>query len=169
VAYFFRQQHHKPFVSGALMAPIGEAFVKQVGEFAKAHGIPVVLFEKRQRKDDVAKEHLARFPGREGVLFIGKAQEKTSVFRTQRRRDATTGMAYPWLYRSTAMVNQVYFYCVDEDFGPFFLKYSTYFPRSFFRACTPASCARASRISCRQPRRVTTLSGLISSGWRPQS
>jgi hypothetical protein len=34
VAYFFRQQHHKPFVSGALMAPIGEAFVKQVGEFA---------------------------------------------------------------------------------------------------------------------------------------
>src|SRR5712675_2277546 len=26
------------------------------------------------------------------------------------------------------MVNQYYFYCVDEDFGPFFLKFSTYFP-----------------------------------------
>src|SRR5271157_6079881 len=26
------------------------------------------------------------------------------------------------------MVNQYYFYAVDEDFGPFFLKYSSYFP-----------------------------------------
>jgi hypothetical protein len=26
------------------------------------------------------------------------------------------------------MVNQFYFYCVDADFGPFFLKFSTYFP-----------------------------------------
>jgi hypothetical protein len=26
------------------------------------------------------------------------------------------------------MVNQLYFYCIDEDFGPFFLKFSTYFP-----------------------------------------
>jgi hypothetical protein len=25
-------------------------------------------------------------------------------------------------------VNQFYFYCLDEDFGPFFLKFSTYFP-----------------------------------------
>ena len=26
------------------------------------------------------------------------------------------------------MVNQYYFYCVDEDFGPFFLKFCSYFP-----------------------------------------
>lgn len=26
------------------------------------------------------------------------------------------------------MVNHLYFYCVDEDFGPFFLKFCTYFP-----------------------------------------
>ena len=26
------------------------------------------------------------------------------------------------------MVNHVYFYCIDEDFGPFFLKFSSYFP-----------------------------------------
>jgi hypothetical protein len=26
------------------------------------------------------------------------------------------------------MVNQYYFYCVDADFGPFFLKFSSYFP-----------------------------------------
>jgi hypothetical protein len=35
-------------------------------------------------------------------LFIGKAQEKTSVFRTERRRNEQTGATCPWLVRSTA-------------------------------------------------------------------
>ena len=30
--------------------------------------------------------------------------------------------------RSTAFINYFYFYCLDEDFGPFFIKFSTYFP-----------------------------------------
>jgi hypothetical protein len=55
-------------------------------------------------------------------VFIGRAQEKMPVFRTERRRSEATGVTYPWLVRSTAMVNQFYIYCVDRDFGPFFLK-----------------------------------------------
>ena len=34
----------------------------------------------------------------------------------------------PWLVDSTAMVNHFYFYVVDDDFGPFFLKFCSYFP-----------------------------------------
>ena len=30
--------------------------------------------------------------------------------------------------KSAALVNQYYFYCVDRDFGPFFLKFCSYFP-----------------------------------------
>ncbi len=30
--------------------------------------------------------------------------------------------------KSTALVNHYYFYCVDQDFGPFFLKFCSYFP-----------------------------------------
>ena len=67
-------------------------------------------------------------PGTEGVLFVGKAQEKTPVFRTEKRTNPTTGKKYPWIVRSTAMVNHYYFYCIDEDFGPFFLKFCSYFP-----------------------------------------
>jgi hypothetical protein len=37
-------------------------------------------------------------------------------------------VSYPWIVKTTAMVNQWYFYCVDTDFGPFFLKFSSYFP-----------------------------------------
>jgi hypothetical protein len=60
---------------------------------------------------------LAHFQGDEGVVFIGKAQEKTPVFRTEKRVNPPTGQRYPWLARSTAMVNHFYFYAVDRDFG----------------------------------------------------
>jgi hypothetical protein len=53
-------------------------------------------------------EHLARFTGSEGVVFIGRAQEKTTVFRTEKRRD-TNGVSYPWIVKSTGMVNHYYF------------------------------------------------------------
>jgi hypothetical protein len=50
------------------------------------------------------------------------------VFRTEKRRSPVTGLPYPWIARSTAMVNHYYVYAVDRDFGPFFLKFCTYFP-----------------------------------------
>lgn len=57
------------------------------------------------------------------MLYIGKAQEKARVQRTERRRRASTGATYAWLVDSTAMVNHYYFYVVDDDFGPLFLKF----------------------------------------------
>src|SRR5436190_428151 len=76
---------------------------------------------------DIAAEHRARFTGTEGVLFLGKAQEKVAVFRTEKRTDER-GKKYPWIVKSSTPVNQLYFYCIDEDFGPFFLKFCSYFP-----------------------------------------
>jgi hypothetical protein len=95
--------------------------------FARDQRVPWVDFAKGQRKDDVMHAHLAGFTGTEGVLFIGRAQEKTSLFRTERRRDAG-GNSYPWIVRSTGVVNPFYVYAVDDDFGPFFLKFCSYFP-----------------------------------------
>lgn len=128
VGHFWINHRGHRFASSALMAPMTEAFVRSIDRFAEAEGIPVVSFKKGQRKDDVAKEYLAKFPHQEGVLFIGKAQEKTRVVRTAKRRNPNTGVVYPWLVMSTAMVNHYYFYCVDRDFGPFFLKLGSYFP-----------------------------------------
>ena len=116
-----------PIASTAPLARITDAFDKAVRRFAREHGLPWVDFAKGQRKDDVMHEHLARFTGTEGVLFVGRAQEKTKLFRTEKRRDAN-GDAYPWIVASTGLVNHFYFYCVDEDFGPFFIKFCSYFP-----------------------------------------
>src|SRR5437870_3552319 len=128
VAAFFRTHRGHPLASSVLMAPISTAFVAAIEAFVAAQRVPLLTFEKGQRKDDVMAAHLARFTGDEGVMFVGKAQEKTPVFRTEKRRNPKTGAAYPWLVRSTAMVNHYYFYAVDRDFGPFFLKFCAYFP-----------------------------------------
>ena len=54
-------------------------------------------------------EHVARFTATEGVLFVGRAQEKTKLFRTEKRRDAN-GDSYPWIVAATGLVNHFYFY-----------------------------------------------------------
>jgi len=128
VAQFWRRHRGHTFASSALMQPMSQAFISSIEDFCKREGVDLIRFRKGQRKDDVAQEYLREFPGEEGVLFVGKAQEKVSVVRTIRRRNPKTGQSYPWLQRSTAMVNQYYFYCVDRDFGPFFLKLGSYFP-----------------------------------------
>jgi len=127
VTSFFRRLGHQ-FASSGLMAPLSRAFVAAVERYAKNHAIDVVTFKKGERKDNVTQQYLKTWSGHEGVLYIGKAQEKASVFRTQKRRNEQTGRSYAWLVRSTAMVNHYYFYAVDADFGPFFIKFCSYFP-----------------------------------------
>lgn len=127
-ARFFRTHRGQRFVSSVLMARISRAFTAAIDAFVREHQIPLVRFAKGQRKDDVALEHLARFQGQEGILFMGIAQEKCTVFRTQKRRNPITGRSYPWIVRGSVLVNCYYFYGVDRDFGPFFLKFCSYFP-----------------------------------------
>jgi hypothetical protein len=128
VVTFFRYHRGHAFASSVLMDPISKAFIAGIEAFVQQHKIPLLTFQKGQRKDDIALQHFAEFTAREGVVFIGKAQEKTAVFRTEKRRYALTGKTYPWIVKATAMVNHYYCYCVDEDFGPFFIKFCSYFP-----------------------------------------
>jgi hypothetical protein len=125
--YFVKTQLGVRVPSTMMVAPMSQQFVEAIERFVVTQGIDLVTFEKGQRKDDVAQQYLAAFDGDEGVLFIGKAQEKANVFRTEKRRDAA-GKQYPWIIRSTAMVNHYYVYILDHDFGPIFLKFCSYFP-----------------------------------------
>ena len=128
VAASFRFHRGETFASSALMAPMSEAFIAAVDHFVEQEQIPLITFTKGQRKDDIAKQYHAQYRGDEGIVFVGKAQEKTPVFRTEKRRNPDTGQTYPWIVRSTAMVNHFYFYGLDEDFGPSFIEFCTYFP-----------------------------------------
>ncbi len=127
VAGFFTRHRGNVYASTALMDPMSKAFVADIHHFVAARGLELVHFAKGQRKDEVTQRMLAGFTAAEGVLYAGRAQEKSSVWRTQRRRRADGG-SYAWLVRASAFINFFYFYCVDADFGPFFVKFSTYFP-----------------------------------------
>jgi hypothetical protein len=127
VVGFFRCHRREPVASSTLMDPISKRFIAALEHYAQEQGVPVFTFPRDQRKDDIAAAYRKRFTGSEGLLFIGKAQEKTKVFRTERRTTAS-GKKYPWIVPGTAMVNHYYVYAIDEDFGPFFIKFSSYFP-----------------------------------------
>jgi hypothetical protein len=134
VAAFFVGHRGHRFASSALMAPMTAAFAANIGHFVAARGLDLVRFAPGQRKDLVTAGYLQRakldarglVPAQ--VLYVGVAQEKHKVFRTSKRRNPVTGATYPWLVPGSAVINQYYFYCVDEDFGPVCVKFSGYFP-----------------------------------------
>ena len=66
-----------------------DAFVRNIEQFDEREGVDMVAFDRKQRKDDVTQEYLQRFKQTEGVLYVGKAQEKARVMRTERRRSQT--------------------------------------------------------------------------------
>src|SRR3954449_10526323 len=80
VAAFFRFHRGETFASSALMAPISTAYITAVARFVDQEQIPLITFAKGQRKDDIAKEYHSQFHDNEGIVFVGKAQEKTLVF-----------------------------------------------------------------------------------------
>ncbi len=126
-ASFFLKHRKQTRCLGRQMSLMTQRFRKEIDGFALREDVPVVHFEKGQRKDDVFLQRLRTFEADEGVVFIGVAQEKAHVMRiVQRKRK--DGKTYPWISKGTAMVNHVYFYCVDRNIGPFFLKFCTYFP-----------------------------------------
>ena len=127
-SWFLKQQRQYPVASSAAMAPISRAFVEAIETYAKVHQVPVLTFAKGQRKDDVVAPYIRQVVGQEGIVVIGKAQEKTTTFRTTKGHGSRSQDRWPRLLRTTAMVNQYYFYGWDADFGPFFFKFSSYFP-----------------------------------------
>jgi hypothetical protein len=145
VAGFIKEHLGMPVASTAVLADRTQAFYEEIKGFAARQGVPVVEFRAGQRKDGVMREHLAAFlaAGRtEGVVFIGRAQEKVSVFATTRRRDAD-GTPYPWIVRASRVVTQWYLDCYDSCAGPFFLKYCGYFPYNAKLCCNGNEYAKA--------------------------
>lgn len=128
LAYFLKEHRGKPLPSPALLGQMTDRFVAAIKAFAGRHRIPVVPFERGQRKDDVAKEHLARFRRSEGVVFIGVAQEIDNAFRSKPLRRKDGSVASFDFYRAKVPVNQYYFYILDAEWGPFFIKFSSYVP-----------------------------------------
>jgi hypothetical protein len=128
VAHFLRQHRGAKFASSVLLDEISRDLARRIERFVRQQGIAVHRFEKGERKDDETQRRLRTFTASEGVLYLGTAQEKFTTVRTEKRRHPTTGQTYPWLIRGSVLAKVYYWYIVDEDFGPLFIKFGSYFP-----------------------------------------
>jgi hypothetical protein len=117
--------------SPALLAKQGRAYVAAIDRFVADHEVPVLRFVKGACKEDTVRPYLqaAERAGRFGVVLVGVAQEKTSAWRGWRAggRDEHPHFKFG---RQTVFVNHYYFYILDPDWGPGFIKTCAYAPFS---------------------------------------
>src|SRR5437764_9593543 len=113
---------------------IGNRFRREVSAFATAHKIPVLRLKKpdRSRWDDRKLDHVrpylerAEREGRFGVVAIVACQEFQWVIGARNR--AALGKAVSLdFFKEERRVGVYYFYVLDPDFGPGFIKVCTYF------------------------------------------
>jgi hypothetical protein len=127
LCYYLRDYLGHPIPSPALFKPMHDRFVSAVDEFVAGHAIPVVHFESGQDKDAIATAHRARFTAREGVVMLGIAQEKMRAFKAHKQTGPGAKVRFEFS-RQWVAVNQYYFYVLDRDWGPAFVKIGTYLP-----------------------------------------
>jgi hypothetical protein len=115
-----------PIPSPALFGQMGRDFTERVERFAAEEGIEIVAFPRGADKEDIADRYFARAPEREGVLFIGVAQERSSSWwGTVRHGASDFDCAFA---RRTVFVRHYYFYLRDREWGRAFLKFCSYAP-----------------------------------------
>lgn len=127
LCYFLRDHLGHPVPSPALFTPMHDRLIAAIKTYAITHEVPLIAFERGQRKDDVVAEHRARRPVTDGVVVIGVAQEKMRAFKAQKCATPRGGVTFDFS-RQLVAVNHYYFYVEDREWGPAFLKLGTYVP-----------------------------------------
>jgi hypothetical protein len=127
VVNFLTRHRGHTIPSPVLLGRMGQQFVTAVKSYAEQHAIPIVHFDRNQRKDEVAAAYRQTFTQEEGVVFIGVAQERADSFKatSQKREGGFVNIHYS---RQSVYVNHYYFYLQDKEFGPAFIKVSSYIP-----------------------------------------
>ena len=84
VVGYLRVHRGQRFASTTAVTPMTEAFVRNIDRFVNDEGVDLVAFQKGQRKDDVTQKYVRKFTRREGVLYVGKAQEEPIAYTITR-------------------------------------------------------------------------------------
>jgi len=88
-----------------------------VKELAEREQIPIYQFDHKERKDDVANRLRQQRGVRDGIVFIGVAQEKAQAWNGRK-----VNGQFEFTRDKTVYVNHYYFYIDDADFGPLFIR-----------------------------------------------
>jgi len=115
----------KPVPSPVVLGQISERFRDSVKSLAERDSIPLYHFNHKERKDDIANEFRRQRQVRDGIVFIGVAQEKAQTFNGKK-----VDGQFQFDRDKSVYVNHYYFYIDDADFGPVFIKVCSYAPWS---------------------------------------
>ncbi len=126
-----------PIPSPALLGRIGDRFRAQTRRFVRERGIPVLRLGSpdRSRWDDRKLDHVRQYleqaerEGRFGVVAVVVAEEFQRV-SSARNRSGKPGVAALEFFWEKRRVGAYYFYILDPEFGPAFIKICTYGPWS---------------------------------------
>jgi hypothetical protein len=89
ISYFFGTHRGQPVVSPALMEQMRKDWMRRVEQWMEQEGVPLVAFEKGERKDDVAQRAARPMARRRGRGFRGHgAGEGVGLRRRQARLGA---------------------------------------------------------------------------------
>jgi hypothetical protein len=135
VERFCKKHLGQPIASPAVIEKIGNRFRREVDAFARRHHVPVLHLSKpdRTRWDDRKLDHVrpylgrAESSGRIGVVAIVAAQEFQWVFSATKKTGKTVGVWFDW-HKNERRVSCYYFYVMDREFGPGFIKICSWFP-----------------------------------------
>jgi len=85
-----REQLGKPVASPVVPGQVTERFRKAVKAMAERQQIPIYQFSHQERKHDVANRMRQQRGIRDGIVFIGVAQEKAQAFQGRRSTDISS-------------------------------------------------------------------------------
>jgi hypothetical protein len=132
VVRFLTEHLGNPIPSPVLFQRIGERFRRDVARFAERNHIPLLHLKRpdRSRWDDRKLDHVRPYLERAttpGVVAIVCAQEFQKVFAGV-NRSTKPGVACFDFPKVDRRVSVYYFYVLDPEFGPGFIKLCSYFP-----------------------------------------
>jgi len=109
---FMREQPGKPIASPVVPGQVTERFREAVRTKAERESIPIYPFDHKERKDDVANQMRRQRGVRDGIVFIGVAQEKAQAFSGKK-----IGGQFEFTRDKTVYVNHYYFYNLRSSYG----------------------------------------------------
>src|SRR6202790_4403691 len=109
LSMFMRGQLGKPVPSPVVLGQVSERFRESVKALAERKDIPVHKFDHKERKDDIANNFRRQRQVRDGIVFIGVAQEKAQTFSGKK-----VNGRFEFDRDKPVYVNHYYFYIDDE-------------------------------------------------------
>ena len=98
-----------------------------VNKFAEEHSIAIISVDRKQDKNEIAKQHLPEDQNYVGVYLIIKAREMASSYASHESKHNSNPL-HRNITREDRCIDHFYFYLIDKYWGPICFRISSHLP-----------------------------------------